>query len=85
MRTTLTLDDDVVALLRRELKSSGASLKQVVNEALRRMLVPTGKPEKKRRPFRTPTVDLGPSLIGNLDNVSEVLDFLEGPTRRDSC
>jgi ribbon-helix-helix CopG family protein len=38
MRTTLTLDDDVAAILERLRKSRDASLKDLVNEALRRGL-----------------------------------------------
>jgi hypothetical protein len=39
MRTTLTLDDDVAAVLERLRKSRDANLKDLVNEALRRGLV----------------------------------------------
>jgi Ribbon-helix-helix protein, copG family len=39
MRTTLTLDDDVAAALERLRKSRDASLKDLVNEALRRGLI----------------------------------------------
>jgi len=38
MRTTLTIDDDVIALLKRAERERGLSFKQVVNEALRRGL-----------------------------------------------
>src|SRR5262245_39488776 len=38
MRTTLTLDDDIAAILERLRKSRDASLKDLVNEALRRGL-----------------------------------------------
>jgi hypothetical protein len=38
MRTTLTLDDDVAAALERLRKTCNASLKDLVNEALRRGL-----------------------------------------------
>ena len=38
MRTTLTLDDDVITLLKRAERERGVSFKQVVNEALRRGL-----------------------------------------------
>ena len=38
MRTTLTLDNDVAAVLERLRKSRNASLKELVNEALRRGL-----------------------------------------------
>jgi hypothetical protein len=40
MRTTLTLDDDVAALLDRRAKLTGLSFKQVVNDALRSGLQP---------------------------------------------
>jgi len=35
MRTTLTLDDDVAALLEKTRQLKGLSFKQIVNEALR--------------------------------------------------
>lgn len=35
MRTTLTLDEDVAAALKREAERSGRSFKEVVNEAVR--------------------------------------------------
>lgn len=38
MRTTLTLEDDVVALLREAERNSGQSFKAIVNEAIRRGL-----------------------------------------------
>ncbi len=38
MRTTLTLDDDVIELLKRAGREHGLSFKQVVNDALRRGL-----------------------------------------------
>jgi hypothetical protein len=82
MRTTLTLDDDVAALLARVRKSRKTGLKQTVNEALRQGLRQMAAPPPKRKPYVTPSTDLGPSLIGNLDNVEEVLDIAEGPWRR---
>ena len=74
MRTTLTLDDDVVALTQRVRDASGRSLKATVNEALRLGLTGMLKPaEPTRRPYRTPSVDLGRCLVGSLDDVAEVL------------
>jgi len=79
VRTTLTLDKDVAAALERLRKARRASLKQVVNEALRqglgRMASP---PPAPRRPFRTRAVSLGRCLVGNVDNVAEVLAVAEG-------
>lgn len=44
MRTTVTLDPDTERLLRKAMRSSGKSFKQVLNETLRKGLIgPTGK------------------------------------------
>ena len=77
MRTTLTLDDDVAAQLKRLCRTRNANLKDVVNEALRRGLRDMSTPPKKRQPFRTRAFHMGEPLI-NLDNVAEALAQLEG-------
>ena len=74
MRTTLTIDDDVAAVLVRLRKARGAKLRDLINEALRRGLEDMSRRPKERRPFRTRSVDLGPSI----DNVSELLSIVEG-------
>lgn len=72
------LDDDVAALVERLRTERNLSLKETVNEALGQGLrVMTASP-KQRAPFRTGTVSVGRSLIGSLDNVSEVLALVEG-------
>ena len=78
MRTTLTIDDDVAVVLGRLRESRDASLKDLINEALRRGLRDMTQQPKARKPFRTRSVDLGPSKIGNLDNIGEVLAVIEG-------
>jgi hypothetical protein len=82
MRTTLTIDDDVAARLEQTMKKRRTSLKAVVNEALRVGLdvLDKGRPSPKR--FRTKGFDLGPSLVGSLDNVEEVLSRVEGEDHR---
>jgi hypothetical protein len=50
MRTTLTLDPDVAERIRQETASGRVSLKQVVNEGLRRGLMMKSAPARK--PFR---------------------------------
>lgn len=52
--------------------------KAVVNEALRAGLDAMDRPAPPRKPFRTKGFDLGPSLIGSLDNIEEVLSRVEG-------
>ncbi len=77
MRTTLTLDDDVAVQLERLRRAREVSLKDLVNDALRRGLREMSAKPKKREPFRTRTFDLGPFLI-NIDNVAEALAHAEG-------
>ena len=77
MRTTLTLDDDVAIQLERLRRARDASLKDVVNDVLRRGLREMSAPEKKRKPFRTEASHMGEPLI-NLDNIAEVLAYAEG-------
>ncbi len=79
MRTTLTLDDDVAIVLERLRKTREQSLKELVNEALRRGLKQLdARPNKRREPFRTYSIDIGRCRIGNIDNVAEALAITEG-------
>ena len=82
MRTTLTLEDDVAKLLLRVRQSQRASLKAVVNEALRRGLLQLSGPARPRRRFETKTANLGDCLIGNVDDVAEALAVAEGDAFR---
>jgi hypothetical protein len=77
MRTTLTIDDDVAAQLERLRRARDASLKDLINEALRRGLKEMGARPKKSEPFRTRAFDMGPPLI-NIDNVAEAIAHAEG-------
>lgn len=78
MRTTLTLDDDVAALLARAQKARKAAQKTVVNESLRHGLKQMLAPPQRRKRFVTRSVELGRCLAGNLDDVAEVLAVAEG-------
>ncbi|PYT32454.1 MAG: DUF2191 domain-containing protein [Acidobacteria bacterium] len=82
MRTTLTLEDDVAALLLRLRDRRKASLKTVVNEALRKGLQQIQAPSLPQRRRRTTVVSLGNCLPGNLDDVTEVLAIAEGENFR---
>ena len=78
MRTTLTLDDDVAALLKRVLSRRGAGLKAVVNEALQVGLRRMSAPPQRTARYRTPSVDSGRCLLANVDDIAEVLSIVEG-------
>jgi len=80
MRTTLIIDDDVAAMLQQLRHSRNASLKALINEALRRGLRDMNIPPKQRKPYRTPSVNLGTPRIANIDNISEVLAVIESPS-----
>ncbi|MFI5122171.1 MAG: hypothetical protein ACHQJ5_04690 [Vicinamibacteria bacterium] len=55
MRTTLTVDDDLLAKLKQRARERDLPLKQVVNEALRAGL---SEPGLRQQPYRVPTFDL---------------------------
>lgn len=78
MRTTLTIDDDVTAQLERLRRSRDISLKELINDALRRGLSEMTAPPKKRKPFRTQTIKGTTPLLDNVDNIAEVLAYAEG-------
>ena len=78
MRTTLTLDPDVAAQIQRLRESRKASLKDLINEALRQGLRAMQGPAQRRKPYVTPPSDLGPCLVGNVDNIAEILAAAEG-------
>jgi hypothetical protein len=76
MRTTLTLDDDVAAKLREEMRRSGRSFKETVNTVLRNGLnVP--KKNKIGR-FSVNPKKLKPRITVNYDNIGELLEQIEG-------
>jgi hypothetical protein len=82
MRTTLTIDEDVAALLARLRKSRDASLKDLVNEGLRRGLQEMAARPKLREPFRTNSVALGRARVAGVDNIAEALAVVEGQAFR---
>jgi hypothetical protein len=76
VRTTLTIDEDVAVEIERLRRSRGATLKGVVNEALRLGLQQMQTPVRVK-PFRTKTFDMGAPLI-DIDNVAQALAYSEG-------
>lgn len=78
MRITVTLDDDVVALLTRVRQERDLSLKQAVNDALRQGLMQLTAAPEHPSVYRTSPVSLGRCLVPSLDNVAEALAEAEG-------
>ena len=72
MRTTVTLDPDAEALVRKRMRDHGVSFKQALNDAIRLGLAPPGRLNR----FRTETADLGLPAV-NLDRALELAGDLE--------
>ena len=77
MRTTLTIDDDIAAMLKKESRRSGQPFKQVVNRYLRAGLTTPEKPSRKL--FKVTPINLG---LPHYDKVEDLLEYLEGPDHR---
>jgi hypothetical protein len=76
MRTTVTLDPDVAADLKRRARRSGRSFRDVLNEAVRAGLKVKDAPPA--RPYRLKPLSLGGVAPGvNLDRALRLADALE--------
>ena len=80
MRTTLTIDDDVAAMLQKEVRSSGASFKETVNHFLRLGLTVPRQKARKRFVVTPKPMGLPPGLT--YDKVEELLEALDGVTHK---
>jgi hypothetical protein len=78
MRTTLTLDADIAARIEQLRRQRDASLKDIVNDALRRGLEDLSRGPKQKQSFNTHSVDLGRLRLPSIDNISESLAAAEG-------
>ena len=76
MRTTLTIDDDLAAILERETRRKGLSFKELVNSALRRGLVAENLVTPRKRVVTRPhRFDFKPGI--DLDKLNQLADELE--------
>jgi hypothetical protein len=82
MRTTLTIEPEIAARLEQLVRERRLPLRVIVNAALREGLPMLERPARAGQTFRTSGFDLGPSLVGSLDNVEEVLARVEGEAHR---
>lgn len=71
MRTTLTLDPETHAMVKRRMRERKVSFKQAVNDAIR-----LGLASDTREPFETPTADMGLPIV-NLDKALQLAADLE--------
>jgi hypothetical protein len=82
IRTTVTLDEDVLERLKEESRQRGEPFKKTLNDLLR-LAISMGKTPSARKPFKVrPFQNTGPAPGLNFDKTSDLLDLLEGPFRR---
>jgi len=77
MRTTLTIEEDVLERARSISAKIGKSFKATVNEALRLGLDQVEKPAENK-PYKTTPHNMGLKAGRNLDNIQELLAHIEG-------
>ena len=82
MRTTLTLEKDVAAMLERLRKRRRVSMKALINDALREGLKSMAAPNAARAAVETKVVDLGRCLVGNIDDIAEAIASAESESFR---
>ena len=81
IRTTVTLDDDVLARVKREGQLRGESFRDTLNNLLRAALLKTENPAPRR------IMRIAPSSMGhkpglNYDNIESLLEYGEGDRHR---
>jgi hypothetical protein len=77
-RTTITLEDDVRAKLEAEMRKSGRSFKETVNETLRLGLLSRQKTVPSK-PFKIRPKAMGLKPGYSYDKVWELIEQVEGP------
>lgn len=81
IRTTVTLDEDVIERVKEESRTRGASFRDTLNDLLRVALAAQSRPPFKR------TLKIKPRPMGefpwlNYDDVEALIEYAEGPDHR---
>ena len=81
IRTTVTLDEDVLDRVKQESKDRGDSFRETLNNLLR-FALSNEKVPRERREFKIKPTHMGivPGL--NYDKIGEMLDYAEGEDRK---
>jgi hypothetical protein len=81
IRTAVTLDDDVVALVKRESLSRGASFRDTLNDVLRTALLGIDcQPRRRALAIRPTHMGHKPGL--DYDSIESLLEYGEGDLHR---
>lgn len=76
MRTTITLEPDVLQKIKTEMKRTGHGFKEVVNSLLRRSFT---APRLEDKPFKLKARRMGLRQDLDFSNIGELIERLEGP------
>ena len=77
MRTTLTIDDDLAAILKKRASEQGHSFKAVVNDLLRAGIAASGGNPAPRQPVTIPTKALELKPGYDPDKLNQLVDEIE--------
>ena len=77
MRTTLTIEDDLAAILKKKASEQGHSFKEVVNGLLRAGIAASGDHPAPRKPVIVATRPLGLRPGYDPDKLNQLVDELE--------
>jgi hypothetical protein len=80
VRTTVTLDDDIMDRVKRESRSRGASFRDTLNDLLRAALSLENQP--RRRTLKIKPAHMGYRRGLNYDDVESLLEYGEGEQHR---
>ena len=81
IRTTVTLEEDVLERVKRESRSRGASFRETLNELLRAALLDI-ETRPRRRTLRIKPTHMGYRAGLNYDNIESLLEYAEGEQHR---
>ena len=81
IRTTVTLDEDVLERVKQESRSRGISFREMLNDLLRAALLASNI-QAKRRGFRVKATHMGYRTNLNYDDVESLLEYAEGEQHR---
>ena len=81
IRTTVTLDEDVLERLKQESRTRGVPIRQALNESLRKSFLSAPAPILKREFLITPR-STGLRTDLNFDDIQGLFDYLDGPDHK---
>lgn len=81
VRTTITLDEDVLERVKRESQNRGRTFRETLNELVRLGLASSAA-KPRRTPLRIRATDMGVRPGLNYDCIGSLLEYAEGPEHR---